>query len=42
MVDGLIQNWLLAPGAFDLPACGRRAIDAYLSGLGLGPVKPAG
>ncbi|HYF41358.1 MAG TPA: TetR family transcriptional regulator [Ramlibacter sp.] len=35
LVDGLIQNWLLDTGAFDLPACGRRAMDTYLNGLGL-------
>jgi TetR/AcrR family transcriptional regulator, acrAB operon repressor len=34
IVDGLIQNWLLDPGAFDLQACGERTIDAYLKGLG--------
>lgn len=39
LVDGLIQNWLLTPGAFDLPACGRRAIDTYLAGLGLGAAR---
>ncbi|MBX3605980.1 MAG: TetR family transcriptional regulator [Piscinibacter sp.] len=33
LVDGLIQNWMLDPGAFDLVAVGRRAIDAYLAGL---------
>ena len=39
MVDGLIQNWLLEPGAFDLEACGMRAVDAYLRGLGLGAAR---
>jgi len=39
MVDGLIQNWLLDTGAFDLQACGRKAIDAYLAGLGLPPAR---
>ena len=34
LVDGLIQNWLLDPGAFDLEACGGKAVDAYLRGLG--------
>ena len=37
MVDGLIQNWLLDPDAFDLVATGRRALDTYAAGLGLGP-----
>jgi len=34
MVDGLIQNWLLDPEAFDLVRCGRQTMDAYLAGLG--------
>ena len=34
MVDGLIQNWLLDPQAFDLVRSGRQAMDTYLSGLG--------
>lgn len=34
MVDGLIQNWLLDPGAFDLVRHGRQVMDAYLAGLG--------
>ncbi len=35
LVDGLIQNWLLDPEAFDLVDAGRRALDTYLLGLGL-------
>jgi TetR/AcrR family acrAB operon transcriptional repressor len=35
LVDGLIQNWLLDPEAFDLEATGTRTVDAYLNGLGL-------
>lgn len=35
LVDGLIQNWLLEPAAFDLVATGRRALDTYAAGLGL-------
>jgi TetR/AcrR family acrAB operon transcriptional repressor len=35
LVDGLIQNWLLDPSAFQLESAGRQAIDAYLAGLGL-------
>lgn len=34
LIDGLIQNWLLDPEAFDLLRVGRQAIDAYLAGLG--------
>lgn len=34
LVDGLIQNWILDPAAFDLLKTGRKAIDAYLAGLG--------
>jgi TetR/AcrR family acrAB operon transcriptional repressor len=37
LVDGLIQNWLLDPRAFNLPRIGRQALDNYLAGLGLGP-----
>jgi TetR/AcrR family transcriptional regulator, acrAB operon repressor len=40
LVDGLIQNWLLDPEAFDLPRTGRQAVDSYLAGLGL-QVLPA-
>ncbi len=35
LVDGLIQNWLLDPTAFDLQRVGRETIDTYLAGLGL-------
>jgi TetR/AcrR family acrAB operon transcriptional repressor len=35
MIDGLIQNWLLSPGAFDLVVTSKRALDTYLAGLGL-------
>ena len=34
IVDGLIQNWLLDPDAFDLVQCGRETVDTYLAGLG--------
>lgn len=37
MVDGLIQNWLLLPGEFDLQAAGAAVFDIYLAGMGLGP-----
>lgn len=35
LVDGLIQNWLLDPRAFDLEANGMKAVEAYLRGIGL-------
>jgi TetR/AcrR family acrAB operon transcriptional repressor len=35
LVDGLIQNWLLETGAFDLEAAGVKTVDAYLRGIGL-------
>lgn len=35
LVDGLIQNWLLDPQAFDLEVAGKRAVETYLRGLGL-------
>ncbi|MCJ0764631.1 TetR family transcriptional regulator [Variovorax terrae] len=42
LIDGLIQNWLLDPQAFDLVATGRKVFDTYLSGLGLaGDPQPA-
>jgi TetR/AcrR family transcriptional regulator, acrAB operon repressor len=42
LIDGLIQNWLLDPQAFDLPVTGKRAFDVYVAGLGLGALpKPA-
>ncbi len=34
ILDGLIQNWLLDPQAFDLEKSGRHTVDAYLAGLG--------
>ncbi len=39
MIDGLIQNWLLDPQAFDLVASGSQVFDTYLAGLGLHPVQ---
>jgi len=43
LIDGLIQNWLLDPQAFDLQQLGRSAIDIYFCGLGFrcGPPTPA-
>lgn len=35
LADGLLQNWLLDPSAFDLEAVGAQAVDTYLQGLGL-------
>lgn len=35
LVDGLIQNWLLDPHAFELETAGVRAVETYLRGLGL-------
>jgi TetR/AcrR family acrAB operon transcriptional repressor len=35
LMDGLVQNWLLDPGAFDLEATGAKALDAFLRGAGL-------
>lgn len=37
LIDGLIQNWLLAPEAFDLELAGRQTFDAFLVGLGFRP-----
>lgn len=34
LVDGMLQNWLLDPQAFDLTASGEQVIDIYLAGLG--------
>lgn len=34
LIDGLIQNWLLDPEAFDLQQLGRSAIAIYFCGLG--------
>ncbi len=34
IMDGLIQNWLLEPDAFDLVQSGRSTMDVYLAGLG--------
>ncbi len=34
IVDGMIQNWLLEPGAFDLIPTIDPVIDVYLTGLG--------
>ena len=33
LLEGLFQNWMLDPGAFDLVRTGTQVIDAYLVGL---------
>jgi TetR/AcrR family acrAB operon transcriptional repressor len=33
LLDGLVQNWTLDPGAFKLRTVGMRALDTYLAGL---------
>ena len=33
LIDGLIQNWMLDPRAFDLVKTGQQVLDAYLAGL---------
>jgi TetR/AcrR family acrAB operon transcriptional repressor len=35
LMDGLVQNWLLDPEAFDLESTGLKALDAFLRGVGL-------
>jgi TetR/AcrR family acrAB operon transcriptional repressor len=37
IMDGLIQNWLLDPEAFDLVRSGLDTMDIYLAGLGFTP-----
>ena len=39
LISGLIQDWLLDPGAFDLVQTGRSTVRAYLIGLGF--ARPA-
>lgn len=36
LIDGLIQNWLLDPPAFDLLEVGEATMGVYLRGLGFG------
>ena len=33
LVDGLLRNWMLDPGDFDLVKVGRQVVDAYLASL---------
>jgi TetR/AcrR family acrAB operon transcriptional repressor len=35
LIHGLIQNWLLEAGAFDLETAGAKLTDAYFCGIGL-------
>lgn len=45
LFDGLIQNWILSNGVFDLAGIGRVTTDAFITGLGLrlgAPVPAAG
>lgn len=41
LLDGLIQNWMLDPGAFDLKRLGARALEAHLLGLTSGLASTA-
>ncbi|MHB1200452.1 MAG: TetR family transcriptional regulator [Polaromonas sp.] len=41
LIDGLIQNWLLDPTAFDLLGVGERTMNVYLCGLGFTEALPA-
>jgi len=41
LIDGLIQNWMLDPDAFDLVRVGRQVLDTYLAGLAAAPRPPA-
>jgi TetR/AcrR family acrAB operon transcriptional repressor len=43
MVEGLMQNWMLDPEAFDLVEAGTRILDGFLAGLSAeAPVARAG
>ena len=42
LFDGLIRNWILGGGMFDLERVGRVGTDAFLVGLGLTLPVPAG
>jgi TetR/AcrR family acrAB operon transcriptional repressor len=41
LIDGLIQNWMLDPEAFDLVRVGTQMIDTYLAGLAIRAKRPA-
>jgi len=40
LIDGLIQNWLLNPQAFDLLEAGQSTMNIYFIGLGFGSEQP--
>lgn len=40
LIDGLIQNWLFDPQAFDLVDAGERTMNVYFVGLGFTPENP--
>jgi len=40
LVDGLLQNWMLDPQAFDLVQAGQYSMDVYLTGLGFDCSQP--
>ena len=40
LMDGLIQNWLLDPEAFNLEQVGRHVLCTYLQGLRVRPAVP--
>ena len=42
LVDGLIQNWMLQPDAFDLVRIGRLAVRTYIDGMRLPAKAEAG
>jgi TetR/AcrR family acrAB operon transcriptional repressor len=42
LFDGLIRNWILSEGGFDLVRVGRVSTDAFLAGLGLSLPDEAG
>jgi TetR/AcrR family acrAB operon transcriptional repressor len=42
VISGLIQDWLLEPGAFDLVPAGRHLFNVYLAGLGFERTPGAG
>ncbi len=41
LFDGLLHNWMLDPGGFNLVAVGTQVIDAYLTGLAALPAPGA-
>jgi TetR/AcrR family acrAB operon transcriptional repressor len=41
LIDGLIQNWLLDPEAFDLVKVGKQVLATYRDGLRPAQARPA-